>query len=504
MSAVAWLDWTDEAFARAETEHKPVLLAVGVTWCQSCADMDRTSYGDAAASAVINQRFVPIKVDAGRRPDINERYNLGGWPTTMFLTPGGEVLSGCTYVGPDRLPILLQQVADAFATRRAEVEAQARAAAHRREAERASGVRRPEAMPDWAAGDWLCARILEEFDPVHGGFGVEPKLPHADALTLAIDAYGVSKDDRLLRSVTATLDAIGWGGLYDERSGGFFRYCAARDWTRPSSEKMLDGNAALLHVYLQASDAFGHAPYRAKAIDILRYVHGTLADKVAGGFFASQRADEGYYALGSPDERRATAAPPVDHSLYADGNAAMVTAYVRAAQVLNDSSLLEFAVKSLERVVLETYERGGGVAHSADEAERVRGLLADQVHVSAALLVVHDATEREAYLDLAQELMLYGLRTMWDEEAGGFFDRAGTGRSGIGLLREPLKPFATNCEAARVLARLAALTGKSELRDRAIRTLASQTAVYRAHGLMGAIYGLAAKTLDSPLLAPSA
>ena len=128
--------------------------------------------------------------------------------------------------------------------------------------------------------------------------------------------------------------------------------------------------------------------------------------------------------------------------------------------------------------------------------ERVRGLLSDQVHVSAALLAVHDATEREAYLDLAQELMYYGLRTMWDEEAGGFFDRVGTGRSGIGLLREPLKPFATNCEAARVLARLAALTGKSELRDRAIRTLASQTAVYRAHGLMGAIYGLAAKTLD--------
>ena len=170
---------------------------------------------------------------------------------------------------------------------------------------------------------------------------------------------------------------------------------------------------------------FGHAPYRAKAIDIVRYVHGTLADTVDGGFFASQRADEGYYALGSPDERRATAAPPVDHSLYADGNAAMVTAYVRAAQVLNDSSLLEFAIKSLERVVLETYERGGGVAHSADEVERVRGLLSDQVHVSAALLVAYDATERDAYLDLAQELMYYGLRTMWDEEAGGFFRSCG-------------------------------------------------------------------------------
>ena len=495
MPAVTWLDWNDEAFARADAEQKPVLLAIGATWCSSCAEMDRTSYADPTTVAIINQRFIPIKVDADRRPDINERYNLGGWPTTMFLTPGGEVLSGGTYVGRERLPILLQQVADAFATQRRAIDEGAQAAAGRRDAEWASRLELPASTPDATAEDWLCARILEEFDAEHGGFGVQPKLPYADALALAIERYRVSGDERLRRGVTATLDVMGEGGLYDEVDGGFFRYCMARDWTRPSSEKMLDGNAALLRVYLRAWETFEHAPYRAKAIDILRYVHGTLADPVDGGFFASQRADEQYYTLRSLDERRATAAPPVDHSLYADTNASMVMAYVRGARVLDDGALLEFAIKSLERVVIETYERGGGIAHHADETTRVRGLLADQVQVSAALLDVHDATDREAYLDMAQELMYYSLRSMWDDKAGGFFDRADAKRSGIGLLREPLKPFTTNCEATCVLAHLADVTRKSEFRDRASQTLSSQTTVYRAHGLMGAIYGLAARAV---------
>ena len=495
MSAVTWLDWSDEAFARADAERKPVLLAIGATWCPSCAEMDRTSYADPATARLINQRFIPIKVDADRRPDINERYHLGGWPTTMFLTPEGEVLSGGTFVGGERLPILLQQVADAFATRRPAIDEQAQAVARLRDAERARRVDLPVPRPDPSAEDWLFTRTVEEFDAEHGGFGVQPKLPYPDALTLAIDRCRVSGDERLRRSVTATLDAMGGGGLYDDVDGGFFRFCRARDWTQPSSEKMLDGNAALLRVYLQASETFEHAPYRAKAIDVLRYVHSTLADPVDGGFLASQRADEHYYALRSLDERRAVTPPPVDHSLYADANASMVIAYVRGAQVLGDNALLEFAIKSLERVVVETYERGGGIAHNADETTRVRGLLADQVDVSDALLDIHAVTEREAYLDMAQELMYYSLRTMWDDQAGGFFDRADTGRSGIGLLREPLKPFGTNCRAARVLVRLAALTEKSEFFERASRTLSSQTAVYRAHGLMGAAYGLAARAV---------
>ena len=495
MSEVVWFDWNDEVFARADAEHKPVLLAIRVAWCSSCAEMDRTSYSEPSIIKLISERFIPIRVDADRRPDINERYHLGGWPTTIFLTPNGEILSGGTFLGVDRLLILLQQVADTFALRRSTIDEQAKAAKTLREADRERTAHLSVESPDSSAEGWLRSLIVDEFDVDHGGFGTQPKLPYPDALTLAMEQCQVSGDERLQTSVITTLDAMGTGGMYDDVDGGFFRYCRARDWTLPSSEKTLESNAALLRVYLKAWETFEYTRYRAKAIDLLRYVHGTFADPMSGGFFASQRADEHYYTLESLDERRAVTAPTVDQSLYSDGNASMVTAYAHGSQVLDDNSLLDFAIKSLERIVLETYERGGGIGHHADGMTCVRGLLVDQVDVSSALLDIYSLTEREVYFDMAQELMSYSLRTMWDDQVGGFFDRVSTEQADIGLLREPLKPFSANCRAASVLSRLALLTENSEFLERARRTLSSQTEVYRAHGLMGATYGLAARAV---------
>ena len=89
-NGVAWLPWSGDAFARAAREGKPVLLSIGAVWCRSCHEMDRTSYADPVGRGVDLRHVVPIRVDADRRPDISERYNLGGWPTTAFLTPDGE------------------------------------------------------------------------------------------------------------------------------------------------------------------------------------------------------------------------------------------------------------------------------------------------------------------------------------------------------------------------------------------------------------------------------
>ena len=102
-NGVAWQPWGGAAFARARDEQKPVLLSIAATWCSSCHEMDRTSYADPDIVALINERFVPVRVDADDRPDISERYGLGGWPTTAFLTPGGEILAGGTFVPPDRM-----------------------------------------------------------------------------------------------------------------------------------------------------------------------------------------------------------------------------------------------------------------------------------------------------------------------------------------------------------------------------------------------------------------
>src|SRR5512136_548712 len=110
---VNWLEWNDEAFARAKAEDKPILLDIGAVWCHWCHRMDQDTYSQPQIAAFIDENFIPIKVDNDRRPDINARYNMGGWPTTAFLTPEGETITGATYVPPSQMIGLMRQVVQA-------------------------------------------------------------------------------------------------------------------------------------------------------------------------------------------------------------------------------------------------------------------------------------------------------------------------------------------------------------------------------------------------------
>ncbi|MBI2835100.1 MAG: thioredoxin domain-containing protein [Acidobacteria bacterium] len=492
--SIVWVDWSDEPFARAAAEDKPVLLAIHAPWCHWCHVMDATSYADPGIVAIVNQRFVAIRVDSDRRPDINERYNLGGWPTTAFLTPAGDLLGGGTYFSRERLEVALVQVADAFASRRLEIEANRQRAAAARDADPSRAVRGSE--PDWGAVDLLRARLSEEFDETYGGFGVEPKFPHAAALGFALECYLDAPDAHLRHLSTVTLDAMASGGLWDRIEGGFFRYSTARDWSLPHFEKVLEDNAALLSVYLDAWRALGEAGYREIAIELIGYVQACLADP-DGGFFGSQSADAEYYALSSNEARQRAVRPAVDRTLYVGPASAMVSAYIQAGALLEDVALTEFALRTLERVVLATYRPGHGVAHCFDTVARVRGLLADHVQASAALVDAYEATGERPWIELAEELMHHCIRVMWDERHGGFFDRAPSVQDGgtIGLLRAPLKPVSTNALASRVLLRLADIDAIAPFHDRAMRALASVAHAYRAQGLAAAEYGRAIRAL---------
>src|SRR3990172_341118 len=104
----------DASFGRAEAEDKPILLAISAVWCHWCHVMDETSYSNPAVIELINRDYVAIRVDNDRRPDINRRYNQGGWPTTVFLTPTGELLTGGTYLPPDQMLAALRYVKDYY------------------------------------------------------------------------------------------------------------------------------------------------------------------------------------------------------------------------------------------------------------------------------------------------------------------------------------------------------------------------------------------------------
>jgi uncharacterized protein len=479
-AGIAWLPWSAASFARARAEGKPVLLSIAASWCHNCHEMDRTSYADPAIISLVANRFIPIRVDPDRRPDIGQRYDLGGWPTTAFLTPDGEIIGGGTYVDSARLGDVLQRVDDAFAAGD-----HVKAARDLRRAGSAS-VDGPSVTVDE-----VIARVNEAFDPVHGGFGQSPKFPHVAPVRLALNEYKRTGSTSARDIAVKSLDAMGWGPLYDEENGGFFRCSYDADWGRPNEEKLLDVNATLLSLYVEAFNVLQLARYGERAEDVLRYVQTWLADPVDGGWAGSQRADPDYYSGGHQKSAGALTVPPIDRTLYTDWNALMVSAALHAGRVMNDPPLSEFAIRSLERIVLLGYRPGAGIAHYFDGSAEVRGLLDDQIMTADAHLDAFEATGNIVYEMMAQELALYATRTMWDDEGGGFFDRAPDRDADVGLLREPVKPFVGNCAAARVLGRLARTSGTPRYAEYALRTLTSMSSRALFEGPLAAEYVLA-------------
>ena len=488
-SSVAWQEWGPDAFTRAHTEGKPVLLSISASWCHGCAVMDTVSYGDRRVAALIADDLVPIRVDADRRPDINDRYNLDGWPTTVLLTPSGEMLTGTTYLPADGLLAMLDEVTRAYQSGRDALD-------HRAEAMAVARRERPRAIPlavepDLAAPDWLADVIVREVDAEYGGFGADGKFLHIAALTAGVRRHARGPTPGLADALVRTLDAMAGHGIRDGIDGGFFRYAASREWMRPHTEKMLEDQVGMVRLFLEAGAAFDRPDWIDVARDTIAFVHQTLADPADARFFASQAADEGFYQLPSAALRRTFTPPHVDRTLFTDWTAQAASVWILAGERLGDPLLSEFGGRALDRAVVASYRPGDGLAHYVDGHAGIRGLLTDHVYAARALLDLHEATANPTWSMMAEELMRTALRTHWDERAGGFFDRPPAGPDALGMLADPLKPLATNCVAATVLARLARLTGDADLQQRALDTLRGQTTGYRQHGLFGAPYVLA-------------
>jgi hypothetical protein len=468
-----WLEWSPVAFARAHAEKKPILLSLVTAWSDECAAMDRTTYVEPDVVSLIEERFVAVRVDADRRPDVNERYNLGGWPSTVFLTSAGDTLSGSTYLDAPEMIATLRQVADACRDRADEISTRAMVARNvrllgRRSRGEGGQPDRDPLQPAPDSIDHFRSLLIARFDSLNGGFGSAPKLPHPYALLFALSLAG-ERDGRLSSIVAETLHHM--RALWDPAAGGFFRYADGADWSRPGTGKTLDDNAALLHVYVEAALSLRDVEWFEQAAAIVRWVRDVMADEIRGGFF------------------NASSSEAIDKTMYVDKNAMMAGAFIRAAALFDDIWLRDFALKSLEAVIVPAYKPGEGVAHltGPNGGHGVRGLLSDQIHVASALIWAHAATGQLPYSMLAAEVLQFAIRTMWDEAAGSFRDRAD--------VDDPVMPFELNCHAACVLDRLSVLTGDAAYQDRGRTILESLAADYKEHDLLGAPYAVAVREI---------
>ena len=299
---VRWYPWSDEAFARARAEDKPILLDIGAVWCHWCHVMDRESYENEEVARIINENFVAIKVDRDERPDVDARYQAavsaisgqGGWPLTAFLTPEGQPFFGGTYFPPDDnfgrpgYKRVLLSVALAFRERNAEIES----SAQQLTAAIARAETHPNARQEFSPKlvDAIVNSIVQNFDLRHGGFGSAPKFPHPGALDLLLERYQGTGEKALLTVVNTTLEKMARGGVYDQLGGGFHRYSVDERWIVPHFEKMSYDNSELLKNYLHAYQVSGQPLFRETAESIIGWVREVLTDP-EGGFYASQDAD---------------------------------------------------------------------------------------------------------------------------------------------------------------------------------------------------------------------
>jgi uncharacterized protein len=489
LNKIAWLDWGQDSFEKARTSGKPILLDITGSWCHWCHVMDETSYSDPVIVGTISKSFIPIRVDTDRRPDVNRRYNLGGWPTTAFLDSDGKIITGGTYIPPQQLREVLRSVLDFYSTNKGKVRSKLEP--------RRLPVPSDESVSEKITRD-IATTIAVNFDIDYGGFGSEPKFPHPEALDYALLRYRYQGEKEMLTVVTKTLDRMASGGVYDQVEQGFFRYSTTRDWSIPHFEKMAEDNAKLLIVYLHAFQLTGKTLFRDKAEGIVRYVQAYLSDLENGGFFGSQDADEEYYSL-NLTARKNRKPPTVDRTLYTNYNALLISSFLLASTILEKEELGKFALKTLDRI-LSLGKEGPSPFHYFRDGEGaiLSGFLVDYATLVNALLDGYEFSAKPAYLEKALKIADECVENLNDKDHQGFYDIPSS-ESNVGELKTRDKPIDENSILAMALLRLSWISGHEHYSRIARETLDLFNQDYERYALAASIYGLA---VDSYLNGP--
>jgi len=529
---VEWYPWGEEAFARAREEDRPVLVSIGYSACHWCHVMERESFEDPEIAALMNERFVSIKVDREERPDVDAIYmdavqamtGRGGWPLNAFLTPEGVPFWAGTYFPPQprqgmpSWPQVLQGIAQAWEQQRDEIHSQAGRIVPRLAG--AAALQPPDTEIDPAALDAAAQRLRAMHDTEHGGFGGAPKFPASSAIEFLL-----RRGER--EASLHTLRRMAGGGMYDQIGGGFARYSVDRFWLVPHFEKMLYDNALLARAYLHGWQLTGEERFGRIARETLDWALRELRQE-EGGFASALDADsegeEGRFYVWTLDEVRdvldgALAPLAIEHyGMTAEGNfegrnipvldptrpepaerdeirrrlydaraqrvwpglddkrlyawnALMVSALADAGAVLREPRYLDAAVACAEFLTTTMRDAEGRVLRTYNRGvAKLRGYLEDHAFGLEAMLTLYEATFDPRWFAEARRLADELLEHFLDSENGGFFATADD-HERLVARRKDLDdtPIPSGQSAAAFgLLRLAALTGEHRYEDAAL------------------------------------
>ncbi|KAF2443894.1 hypothetical protein P171DRAFT_445226 [Karstenula rhodostoma CBS 690.94] len=321
---VAWQLWGPEALALARQTDRLIFVSIGYAACHWCHVMERESFENPEVAAILNESFIPIKIDREERPDVDRIYmnyvqastGSGGWPLNVFITPDLEPIFGGTYwpgpgstmAGQNHIGFvgILEKMRDVWKNQRQRcLDSAQDVTAQLREFAEDGSISRKEG----ADQDPLDLELLDEayehfaakYDPTYAGFGTAPKFPTPTNLSFLLklsqypkavaDVVGAKECTNAKDMVLATLSAMNKGGIHDQIGHGFARYSVTRDWSLPHFEKMLYDQSQLLPVYLDAHLLTRSPDHLAAVHDIATYLTTPPMQSETGGFFSAEDAD---------------------------------------------------------------------------------------------------------------------------------------------------------------------------------------------------------------------
>jgi len=527
---VDWHPWGEEALALAQRENKPLLVSIGYSACHWCHVMERESFEDAETAALMNEHFVPVKVDREERPDVDAIYmdavqamtGHGGWPLNAFLTPDGVPFFAGTYWPPEPrhgMPAwrdVLRGVARAWDEQRDDIiDGSQRIVGH---LNATAAIEAREGEIDPASLDAAVTRLRQAYDAENGGWGGAPKFPGASTIDFLL-----RRGERQM--ALHTLRRMAGGGIYDQVGGGFARYSVDAQWIVPHFEKMLYDNALLARAYLHAFQVSGEPFFERVTRETLDWALRELHQE-EGGFASALDADsegvEGKFYVWTVDEVRAVldaepadaaiehfgmtaegnfeganipvratsdperldeikaallaareqrVRPGLDDKRLTSWNALMISALADAGAVLGEERYREAAVSAAEFVLRELRDDEGRLLRTYNAGRaHLNAYLEDHAYLLEALLTLYEATFDPRWFGEARALADTIIDRFGDAERGGFFSTASDHETLIARRKEledtPIP--AGGSAAAFGLLRLARLTGEARYEEAAL------------------------------------
>ncbi|MHB8573266.1 MAG: DUF255 domain-containing protein [Candidatus Dormibacteria bacterium] len=451
---VRWLPWGSAAFDRAAESGRPILLGIVAAWSDASRIFDARGYADERASGLIEESFIPVRVDIDERPDLHHRYGIGALPAVVFLNATGDVLSGLCPAGPDHLVEALLQVRDRYAAARDEMDQRARIL---RLQSLEAAAPASAGVPGRETVDEVLALLRATVDGEITEYRQLPLPVRTEALRLAWEE-SQREDESMLRLAERMLPE-----------------------TSPAEPLLLEDAAMLLSVVVDS--------YVASADDGLRGVSARLI-----GIFDRRLARRD--GLFNPWSEKGQ---PHDSRAFVAGNAAMARAYLSASVALERPELARRATSVIRAVVKEATLPNGTVAHQLHQREPVPvSFLIDQLRTAALCLTAWQVLGEREHLDLAVRLAHLAVREFG--AADGSLCDSVQPPGPLGHLAYRVVSVSETAEAALFLVELAALTHDPAWRGVAEAALAAVSGGVEAHGLAAAGYARAVgRMVEEPL-----